>query len=182
MRWARAAVVSALTLVVALTSHVLAGGAAGSWWALAVVAVVVTPLCWWWSDRRWRSLELLTVLGLAQGLLHVLFATGGAAAGAAHAAHHTGPSMVVAHGVATLVTLVLVRQADAAVHALAAVVRSVLDVLLPGLGDPVLPATRRSCVVSPHPTPFLVSRPQLGHPDRGPPARSLSLTSPTPAR
>ncbi len=180
MRWARAVLVSLLTVLVAVVAHVLAGGATGSWWPLLVVAAAVTPLSWWWSDRRWGTLELLVVLGLAQGLLHVLLATGGAAAGSMHAAHHTGASMALAHGLATLVTVVLVRQADAAVHAIADLLRTLLDVLLPTLGTPRVPTTYPRPAIGATVAPVLTGHRQRRHPDRGPPFAPQLLPSPTP--
>ncbi|WP_281964123.1 hypothetical protein [Serinicoccus marinus] len=101
---ARAGAVSLLTVLFAVVAHVLAGGATGSWWPLLVVAAAVTPLSWWWSDRRWGTLELLVVLGLAQGLLHVLLATGGAAAGSMHAMGSPNPALVLTMCVSAIVT------------------------------------------------------------------------------
>ena len=97
-----------------------------------------------------------------------------------HAAHHTGASMALAHGLATLVTVVLVRQADAAVHTIADLLRTLLDALLPTLGTPRVPTTYPRLAIRATVAPVLTGHRQRRHPDRGPPFAPQLLPSPTP--
>ncbi|OLT39364.1 hypothetical protein BJF86_07915 [Serinicoccus sp. CNJ-927] len=89
-----------------------------------------------------------------------------------HAAHHTGASMALAHGLATLVTVVLVRQANAAVHTIADLLRTLLDALLPTLGTPRVLTTYPRLAIRATVAPVLTGHRQRRRPRTRPTARA----------
>jgi hypothetical protein len=115
----RAVVVGISASGLALLGHLAAGGTAPppGQLVLAVLAVQVVSLAL--SARRWTLGPLLAVLFGSQALFHVAFS--GAGAGHVHGQHVAGESampghpwllMLAGHGVAALLTALLLRRGE----------------------------------------------------------------------
>jgi hypothetical protein len=120
LRSVRAAVVGLSASGLALLGHLAAGGTAPppGQLVLAVLAVLVVSLAL--SARRWTIGPLLAVLLGSQTLFHVAFSGAGAAhvhggqhvAGASSMPGHPWLLMLVGHGVAALLTALLLRRGE----------------------------------------------------------------------
>ena len=120
LRSVRAAVVGLSASGLALLGHLAAGGTAPppGQLVLAVVAVLVVSLAL--SARRWTIGPLLAVLLGSQALFHVAFSGPGAThvhggqhmAGASAMPGHPWLLMLVGHGVAALLTALLLRRGE----------------------------------------------------------------------
>ena len=120
LRSVRAAVVALSASGLALLGHVAAGGTTppSGQLALAILAVLVVSLAL--SARRWTIGPLLAVLLGSQALFHVAFS--GAGAAHVHGGQHVGGAssmpghpwllMLVGHGVAALMTALLLRRGE----------------------------------------------------------------------
>jgi hypothetical protein len=130
--------VCAATLSV--TAHKLADGGLPD----PAMTLLLTGLFGWTATalaRRARGpLATITLLGLAQLVMHLLLTT--------LAGHHdmyavpdrTGLGMITAHAVATVLTALLLARADAMLLAVLAVLRAILPRLLTPLPVPSAPA------------------------------------------
>ena len=118
LRWARAAVVGLSATGLALLGHVAAGGTAPPAGQLALVLLAVLVVSLALSVRRWTVGPLLAVLLGSQALFHVAFGGAGHVHGGQHLPGesampgHSGPLMLVAHGVAALLTALLLRRGE----------------------------------------------------------------------
>jgi len=120
LRSVRAAVVGLSASGLALLGHLAAGGTAPppGQLVLAVVAVLVVSLAL--SARRWTIGPLLAVLLGSQAVFHVAFSGAGAAhvhggqhmPGASAMPGHPWLLMLVGHGVAALLTALLLRRGE----------------------------------------------------------------------
>lgn len=159
MRLLRAVVATVVVIGLAASAHSLGGGASLTPVAALVLATLVGPLVWALTRTRTSLPRMLTATLAGQVVTHVLLAgmapaaTGTAARAhvhegvslasaaepTAHTALHLGPSMVLAHVVATLVAgLLLTLGADV----VGAVLRGVLAVVR------TLPAMPRRAVAA----------------------------------
>ena len=118
LRWARAAVVGLNATGLALLGHLAAGGTAPPAGQLALVLLAVLAVSLALSVRRWTVGPLLAVLLGSQALFHVAFGGAGHVHGGQHVAGgstipgHSGPLMLVAHGVAALLTALVLKRGE----------------------------------------------------------------------
>ena len=132
-----------MVVLLSLGFHLLAGGAAPTAstvaWLTAATAVAALPL----TRRPLRPARLVTLLAVAQVVLHLSFQT------TAHHGHAHGPplSMLATHALATLLTALVLRHGQALLRAgLARVVRHPLP-------PRALPAAARTAVAVSRPVP-----------------------------
>lgn len=132
-RMVRASFVGALTTTLGVGAHEAAGGVAPSATSLGGIALGVGLLAWLLSGRRWTPRTLLAAFLLTQGAVHVT-------AMLEHPTMHgNGPAMLLSHGLAAALLVVVVPRAEATLL-------SVLDHL-------ALRALRLLRVVPPAPRP-----------------------------
>jgi hypothetical protein len=118
LRWIRAAVVGLSATGLALLGHLAAGGTAPPAGQLALVTCGVLVASLALSVRRWTLGPLLAVLLGSQALFHVAFGGAGHAHGGQHMAGdsampgHSGLLMLIGHGVAALLTALLLRRGE----------------------------------------------------------------------
>jgi hypothetical protein len=158
-RWVRAGVLVALTVLVSIGGHVLAGGTVHLSGPAALGVLALGAMCVAAADTRRSAREILPVVLVAQPVLHLLASMGGHAHAAqpvagTPAATGAGLPMVAAHVAGAAVVSLLLAHADRLVWALAGLrVRLAVPAVVPA-GPP---AWRP--VVVPH-------RPALGVPAR----------------
>lgn len=195
MRLARASVVAAVTVALALVAHVLGGGAVPSAMLLGPLAAVVLAAAVLVSGRRIGALGAIALLGVGQLGLHGAFdllggmgcaPMAGPAVGHVHATaetvactttsvapvpHSGGSTMLVLHVVATVLAALLIAGTDRALAWIAAWVRPLVALLSPVLvpAFATLPVRVETIRV--------VARADVGiSPDRGPPAAPAHVT------
>lgn len=182
-RWARVArgaMLAAASLFVASMSHVAAGGHAPGPLALTLAGAFALVACTAVAGGSLSLLRLVAGVAVSQLLLHLLFSLdGGSGGSAAVAGHHgelialspsasgmaleTDPAMWIAHAIAGVLTVTLIRRGHLAVRALRALARPFRALLR--RTQPVLPAPRAA-----------VSGPRA--PRRLPPPRSRAWAGP----
>lgn len=197
-RTARGAFGALSATLIAAASHAVAGGAISAW-AVAATAILALPVCVLLAGRTRSLWRLTLAVGLSQGLYHWSFSGIGAATGASgdgtplplHAQHLAAlgagwaPSlgaagmadagsalnaiMWAAHGVAALLTIMLLSRGEHAVLALRELCALALSlVALPGrLAIIVRPRIRGVRTVSRQVLPRALSLSAISH--RGPP-------------
>ena len=116
----RAAVVGLSASGLALLGHLAAGGTTPPLGPLVLLVLAVLVVSLALSARRWTVGPLLAVVLGSQALFHVAFS--GAGAGHVHGGHHLGGQsampghpwllMLVGHGVAALMTALLLRRGE----------------------------------------------------------------------
>lgn len=149
-RWLRAGLLAALTVLVSIGGHALAGGSVHLSLPLLLGGAALGALCVAAADVRRSFAEILAVVLLAQPVLHLLAAMGGhghaAAAPGPDPAVTGGPAigglgigglgMVLAHIGAALLVSVLLADAERAVWTLAGLLAPLLTPLLAPLRLP----------------------------------------------
>jgi hypothetical protein len=190
-RLGRGAAVASAAVAVALAGHVAAGGAVPGPAGVLVPLLLAIPVCAVVSGLRLPWLRLVLSVALSQALFHLLFTLGApgapgvastldGATGTAghphtehaaaldalttsgHALHADGP-MTVAHLLAGLVTVALLRSGEVALHRAARALRRIVLRLLPALPASAPTGTARR------------TRPARAHGDV--PATSVLLTA-----
>ncbi|WP_344425303.1 hypothetical protein [Pseudonocardia ailaonensis] len=116
-----AALASLITLLTAL-GHVVGGGTLPDLGLLLVLFPLLAVALTTAAERARGPVGMLLVLGAGQLVMHELLLF----LGHDHAAQGTGPGMVAAHGVATLVSGLFLRDADRMISALAGALRRIL--------------------------------------------------------
>ncbi len=134
LRWSRAALLAALTVLVSLGGHALAGGTVHVSAPMVLGVLALGAMCVAAADTRRSAREIFPVVLLAQPVLHLLAGMGGhahppggdlgTAAAPVVIPALTGPSpatavMVAAHVAAAVVLSVLLAAADRVLWALA---------------------------------------------------------------
>lgn len=145
----RAAAASSVGTVLAAVSHTVGGGSAPAPWLVGTVLLLSLPVCLILVGRRLGLPGLTAAVLAAQGLLHVLFSVmGDAPAGTGLAGTHvhslsalpalgatvaasTTAEMVLAHVVAALGAVLLLRRGEQALAALLRWARALLARRLP---------------------------------------------------
>lgn len=200
MRAVRGVASAAVSTTVAATAHTLAGGGAPPWWlvlaatllaaplAVALVGAAAAPTARHAEQAPSRGqpgalLRTASVVLVAQGLLHVAFASVGSSAPHAAAGHHgtahgaTGiaplaagghlhldAGMIAAHIVAAAVTVLLLARGEAILARVARGLRRLLRTAVPRM--PQAPSPRAVAREATLPAPvFLLTLSR-----RGPPA------------
>lgn len=187
----RATVVAALVTLVTAVAHAAGGGAFPPPLLLAAAAVWSVWCAFLVGGRRSTMLGTVASVALAQPAMHLAFSLGGheivhvghhdaaaadlsvRAAGLLEASHD-GTSMLVAHVLAGIVSIAVLRWGSAIADALVRVAATLLRRLLPS-GVPATPAPRRAVRAA------WSSEAPLVHPverslerRRGPPSLSLA--------
>ncbi len=140
------AAITAATILAA-SAHTLGGGGAPPAWIIALVIALGLPLAAVLAGRRLTLTRTSLLVLLAQGLLHVAFASVGTADLSAHLTHvHHGslewaassgiaatPAMPWHHLLAAVITVVLVRHADALLRRIRAGLQRLLRARIPRL-------------------------------------------------
>ena len=126
-RWLRAGVLVALTVLVSLTGHALAGGSVHVSGPMLLGVLALGAACVAAAEVRRSFPEILAVVVLAQPVLHLLASMGGHH-GSGHAPAATGVTtgMVLAHLVAAVLVSALLADADRVLWALTGLVVRVL--------------------------------------------------------
>ncbi|RWZ59620.1 hypothetical protein ELQ92_12395 [Labedella populi] len=167
-RLARGTTAAAIATLVAALSHTIGGGTFPSAPLLALAFITSIGWCTALVGRRFSWPRVSVAVIASQALFHGTFAltgSGGArvvAETGGHAGHggstvltvvpgeighlHDGPSMLVAHGVAAVVTIVALRLADRSSRATAALSRIVRSLLPLLVAAPVAVGTRATRV------------------------------------
>jgi hypothetical protein len=145
LRSVRAAVVGLSASGLALLGHFAAGGTAPPPGQLVLVVLAVLVVSLALSARRWTVGPLLAVLLGSQALFHVAFS--GAGGGHVHGAQHVaGEStipghpevlMLVGHGVAALLTALLLRRGEDWLWGLGALLARAWRILRVAADEPV---------------------------------------------
>lgn len=117
LRWARAGLLAALTVLLSVGGHALAGGAVHLSMPMLIGAAALGGLCVAAADVRRSFGEIFAVVLLAQPVLHLLASMGGHGPQSAPMSMTAG--MAVAHVGAALVASVLLADAERAFWALA---------------------------------------------------------------
>lgn len=119
-RWARAAVLALVTVLVSLGGHALAGGAVHLSMPMLLGALGLGALAVAAADVRRSFAEILVVVLVAQPVLHLLASLGGHGT---HASPATGMGvgMLLGHGAAALLVSVVLAGAEAALWSIAGV-------------------------------------------------------------
>lgn len=133
LRASRASLQALLVLGLAASAHTLGGGTAPGPVSLGVLGLLLAPVAWWASGRQLRAGRLLALLGGAQALVHAALtamspgvgdglarhvhgglptALGASPAVADHVHPALGPSMLLAHGAATVLAALLLAHAE----------------------------------------------------------------------
>jgi len=191
-RATRGLAAASVAVVLAAISHTVAGGAAPAPWLVATAIGIAWPIATLCAGGRVRLPGQVTAVAAAQVLLHALFSITASATGHAHSAGGhmhgmdalalplsptgsdtlstvaPGPLMVIAHVLAGIAALVLVRHGEAAARAVLAwattALRAPLPVALPQ------PTPLRTCTPAPAPPRTIVVPGPLRR--RGPPPLS----------
>jgi hypothetical protein len=150
LRSVRAAVVGLSASGLALLGHLAAGGTAPPPGQLVLVILAVLVVSLALSARRWTVGPLLAVLLGSQALFHVAFSGAGAAHvhGGQHVSEsampgHPGLLMLVGHGVAALLTALLLRRGEDWLWGLVALLARAWRVVRVAAEEPVgAPRTR----------------------------------------
>ncbi len=167
-RLLRAGLLVALTVLVSLGGHVLAGGTVQASAPVVLGVLALGAICVAAADTRRGVIEILPVVLLAQPVLHLLVSMGaahshaGASGPAGHAAVPSVP-MLLAHATAAVVVSVLLAHADTVVWALAGLARRLVLPVRPSL---VVPTLSRPAVM-----PALTSLPPCSASRAAPPLR-----------
>lgn len=192
-RLARGTVAAGIATLVAALSHTLGGGAFPPAPLLALAFVTSVGWCTAIVGRRFSWAHVSAAVVASQALFHGTFALSGAggarviAESSGHAGHvasttltvvpgavghlHDGTSMLAAHAIAALVTIVALRLADRSSRATAALSRLVLS-LLPTIAPLPIVIGAGAASIRPEGTGFRPSRVALllgGLRHRGPP-------------
>lgn len=117
-RWARAAVLAVVTVLISIGGHALAGGAVHLSLPMLLGALGLGALAVAAADVRRSFGEILVVVLVAQPVLHLLASLGGHGTHASPAAG-MGIGMLLGHGVAALLASVVLAGAEAAVWSIA---------------------------------------------------------------
>lgn len=152
-RWLRAGVLVALTVLVSLGGHALAGGTVHVSGPMVLGVLALGAACVAAAEVRRSFPEILAVVLLAQPVLHLLASMGGHQHGAGNPTTAGGVStgMLLAHLAASVLVSALLADADRVLWALAGLVVRVLPpaaapVPVPAAGVPVV---RVPCVPLP---------------------------------
>jgi hypothetical protein len=148
----RAAVVGLSASGLALLGHLAAGGTTPAPGQLVLVVLAVLVVSLTLSARRWTVGPLLAVLLGSQALFHVAFSSAGAAHvhGGQHVAvassmpGHPGLLMLVGHGVAALLTALLLRRGEDWLWGLVALLARACRVVRVAAEEPVAAAHSRA--------------------------------------
>jgi hypothetical protein len=161
-RLSRGSLVAVFAVLTAAVSHTVAGGEPPSMQVVALAIAFALVACVPLAGRRRSIFSLAAMVGLSQLLLHGLFALFGSGGDvAATGGHHgaallldsSGPIatphpdmaalMTIAHAIAALATLVLVRFGESAAQALVALLHLIVRTLTRLVAAPTFePATR----------------------------------------
>ena len=136
----RTVVFAVLATVLALMAHVVGGGAAPGAGSLLLVALLAGTAGSWLAAHRPGPVRGVLGLGLVEVVAHTVFAAAAPMPdrmGAGHAAHPG--AMTLAHGVAVVVTALLLTRGERAVETLLA------RVLPAPPGHVVTPSPARAC-------------------------------------
>ncbi len=140
-RWARAAVLALVTVLVSIGGHALAGGAVHLSLPMLLGALGLGALAVAAADVRRSFAEIVVVVLVAQPVLHLLVSLGGHGTHASPAAG-MGIGMLLGHTAAALAVSVVLAGAEAAVWTIA----GVLSPLRVPTSEPVCScAPPRSC-------------------------------------
>ena len=181
LRSVRAAVVGLSASGLALLGHLAAGGTAPppGQLVLAVVAVLVVSLAL--SARRWTIGPLLAVLLGSQAVFHVAFS--GAGATHVHGGQHEMSSpampghpwlvMLVWHGVAALLTALLLRRGEDWLRGLVALLTRAWLVVRVAAEEPVV-AHRTRAMPRPGDVGLVLDLLEHAVARRGPPERAIA--------
>ncbi len=120
-RLARTAAAATLSTATAIAVHLSTGGIVTPLTA-TVLIVVAAGIAWPLTSRRVSTSQLLGLLVLCQGLVHAVASAGDPTVG--------GLPMLAAHGVATVMTLLVLVRAERWAWQLARVLRSLRSVRL----------------------------------------------------
>ncbi len=175
----RGAAATTVATLVAATAHTLGGGGAPPWWLVAAVILLTAPLAVWLVGRRLTLRGTASAVVAAQALLHVAFAAIGTQAPLAGAGHHHATAslglggthvhldagMIAAHGLAAVVTIVLLIRGERLLRAIA---RGLRRLLAPAAPTPALPTAHAALTVRPAPVLAPVFLSAMSR--RGPPA------------
>jgi hypothetical protein len=152
LRSVRAAVVGLSASGLALLGHLAAGGTSPPPGQLVLVVLAVLVVSRALSARRWTIGPLLAVLLGSQALFHVAFS--GAGAGHVHGGQkvagesampgHSGVLMLVGHGVAALLTALLLRRGEDWLWGLVALLARAWRVVRVAAEEPVAAARSRA--------------------------------------
>jgi hypothetical protein len=152
LRSVRAAVVGLSASGLALLGHLAAGGTAPPPGQLVLVVLAVLVVSRALSARRWTIGPLLAVLLGSQALFHVAFSGAGAGhvhgglqvAGESAMPGHSGVLMLVGHGVAALLTALLLRRGEDWLWGLVALLARAWRVVRVAAEEPVAAARSRA--------------------------------------
>jgi hypothetical protein len=159
-RWVRAGILVALTVLVSMGGHVLAGGSVHLSGPAVLGVVALGAICVAAADTRRSTGEILPVVLVAQPVLHLLASMGGHAhavqpAPDPSAGSGAGLPMVAAHVAAAALVSLLLAHADRLVWSLDG-----LRVRVPTTAVPTVPAWR-PLVVPRRPAPGVPARAAL---------------------
>jgi hypothetical protein len=129
-RLLRGGAVSAVTVLLTVTGHTVAGGPAPNAGLLVLLCLPLAAIMISLGDRQPGIGGLLLTLGSAQLGLHVLFSMLGGHTHVGVAAQDATPQMITVHLVLTLVTGWLLRCADDGLATLGALLQRVLRLVL----------------------------------------------------
>ena len=177
----RAAVVGLSASGLALLGHLAAGGTTPSLGPLVLLVLAVLVVSLALSARRWTVGPLLAVLLGSQALFHVAFS--GAGAGHVHGGHHlagqsTMPGhpwllMLVGHGVAALLTALLLQRGEAWLWGLVELLARAWRVVRVAAVVPVAAAGQRAMSRSGD-VPAVLALLEHAVARRGPPERAIA--------
>lgn len=176
LRSVRATVVGLSATGLALMGHLAAGGARPPGGQLGLVILAVLVVSRVLSVRRWTVGPLLAVLLGSQALFHVAFGGPGHVHGGEHMTGgstmpgHSGPLMLVGHGLAALLTAMLLRRGEDWLWGLVALLARAWRVVRVAAEQPV-PAARSRAMSRSGGVPAALDLLEHAVARRGPPAR-----------
>lgn len=148
-RWLRAGVLVALTVLVSLGGHALAGGTVHVSGPMVLGVLALGAACVAAAEVRRSFPEILAVVLLAQPVLHLLASMGGHQHGGGQpATAGVSAAMVLAHVGASVLVSALLADADRVLWALAGLVVRVLPPAVAPVPVPAaeVPVVRAPCV------------------------------------